>query len=340
MRYSALLTILVSLTLTSVDAQVKKVGLFGFGADDDQISADLFPASATGTFPTTATGTMDSSNDAPVSSRNDDDTIFRGGEPAEIDAVSYVIENGEKVEKKVESKKKSFFGFGKKAENEITNAIEPIPADSYQPANVIQVPAEVAEASASVETVVEETSEAVMEAVNTPPVVEEKKKSGGLFSFFGKKSEDIPETPAFAMDEEVVSVQETVAPANPYQAPAADVPASPVAAPVVADPVPQFAGMEPQAKPEKEGFSLPNPIAKMRGQKEEKTIDLTGAETIIQNGEIVEEAADIVESNRVEMDQGDRQPPRIVDGVKTYSSWDDVNARSVSAADKILNQIR
>ena len=338
MRYSALLTILVSLTLTSAGAQVKKGGLFGFGADDDQISADLFP--------TKPVSTTSPSNSAPAQpSRGADDTIFRGGEPAEVDAVSYVIENGERVEKKVESKKKSFFGFGKKPEKELDEAIAPVPAPSYQPANVIEVPAELAQAPVAVETAVEETSEAIREAVNTPPPVEEKKKSGGLFSFFGKKSEEIPDTPAFVMADEIVEVEEAVTAVSSAAAPTAPATSSPTAAPVAATPaaatpVPQFAGMEPQAKPEKDGFSLPNPLAKIRNQKEEKTIDLTGAETIIQNGEIVEAADDIVESNRVVMEGGDRQPPRIVDGVKTYSSWDDVNARSVSAADKILNQIR
>ncbi|MEM6916292.1 MAG: hypothetical protein AAF491_06955, partial [Verrucomicrobiota bacterium] len=97
---------------------------------------------------------------------------------------------------------------------------------------------------------------------------------------------------------------------------------------------------QPQSKPDREGFRLTNPLAKIRGNKPQKTIDLTGAETIIQNGEIVATADDIVESNRVSLDDGVREPPRVVDGVTTYSSWDDVNARSVSAADKILGQMR
>ena len=67
---------------------------------------------------------------------------------------------------------------------------------------------------------------------------------------------------------------------------------------------------------------------------------MTGAETIIANGEIVEPEEDIVETNIVSSGDGHREPPRIVNGVKTYSSWEDVEARSVSAADKILNSIR
>ena len=108
----------------------------------------------------------------------------------------------------------------------------------------------------------------------------------------------------------------------------------------MAEPTPDFASGSPEAKPEKDGFRLANPIAAIRNRKEDKPVDLTGAETIISNGQIVGEIEDIDESNRVETGEGVRQPPRDIDGVTTYSSWDDVNARSVSAADKILNQIR
>lgn len=330
MRYSVFLTLLVSFTFTSADAQVKKGGLFGFGSDDEQLSSDLFPT-------TGATG--------------GGEEIFRTGEPSQIDEVSYVIENGEKIEQKVDSKRKGLFGFGKKAEKEVDetiDAIAPIPAPSYPDSTAapVMTAAPVAPAPPTiVETTVAETSEAVMEAVNEP-AEEVKKKSGGLFNFFGKKDE-IPDAPTFAtpdgeaMVEEVVTTVAAPTPANPYEAPSDPAPTTTTVTPVAADPVPQFASAEPQAKPEKEGFSLPNPISKIRNSKEEKTIDLTGAETIIQNGEIVAEAEDIVDSNKVEtMSSGERQPPRIVNGVKTYSSWDDVDARAVSAADKILNQIR
>lgn len=325
MRYSVFLTLLVSFFLTSADAQVKRGGgLFGFGGnDEDQISSDLFPAPATSETP-----------------------IFRGGEPEPIDEVSYVIENGEKIEKEVDSKRKGFLSFGKKADkaaDDVIEAVPVIPAPSYpDPTSATIATPSPPAAPAIVETTVAETSTAVMEAVNEP-VEEAKKKSGGLFSFFGKKDDEIPDAPTMletGAEEIVTEVTTTVAEANPYQAPApattTAAPTTTTVTPVAADPVPQFAGMEE----EKEGFSLPNPLAKMRNQKEEKTIDLTGAETIIQNGEIVGETEDIVESNKVQTTSGERQPPRIVNGVKTYSSWDDVDARSVSAADKILNQMR
>jgi hypothetical protein len=37
---------------------------------------------------------------------------------------------------------------------------------------------------------------------------------------------------------------------------------------------------------------------------------------------------------------GPRQAPQVVNGVKTYTSWDDVNANSSSAADRIIGRMR
>ncbi|MEM1443442.1 MAG: hypothetical protein AAGF67_13935 [Verrucomicrobiota bacterium] len=346
MRITALLTLAIFFAFSPAEAQVKRGGLFGFGSENDQISSDLFPNSGSSTESASAPTTSS------MPDRNGDDGIFRGGSPSDVDAVSYVIENGERVAQAVPPKKKGFFSFGKKTEE--AEPIEPVPSSDYVPANVIQVDSEPIERAAAPEIAaveevaeeIDETTEAVMEAVNEP-IVEEKKKSGGIFGFFGKKDE-IPDAPAFAMEDEVVTVAEPTraepapapAPANPYEAPAPSNDSAP--APVTAEPTPTFATTtpQPQAEPEKEGFRLTNPIAKLRSKKPEKTIDLTGAETIIQNGEIVAESTDIVDSNRVTMDDGVREPPRIVDGVTTYSSWDDVEARSDSAADKILNQIR
>lgn len=110
--------------------------------------------------------------------------------------------------------------------------------------------------------------------------------------------------------------------------------------------VPEFAGSESsRPKKKKKGFSLPNPIEAIPNpvevfKSDSKPVDMEGAETIIENGEIVGEEEDIVESNIVSTsDDTEREPPREVDGVKTYKSWDDVEARSVSSADKILNRL-
>lgn len=86
---------------------------------------------------------------------------------------------------------------------------------------------------------------------------------------------------------------------------------------------------------------LLTPIAKIRPPRKEKEIDLTGAETIIADGEIVvKDSPSMLASAPEGSTSGPRQAPQVVNGVKTYSSWDDVNASSSSAADKIISRIR
>jgi hypothetical protein len=83
-----------------------------------------------------------------------------------------------------------------------------------------------------------------------------------------------------------------------------------------------------------------SPIAKIRPRKE---LDLTGAETIIANGEIVKETSNSLTTAAAPPEvpaSGPRQAPQIVNGVKTYTSWNDVNARSSSAADRIIDGMR
>lgn len=83
-----------------------------------------------------------------------------------------------------------------------------------------------------------------------------------------------------------------------------------------------------------------NPIKKDLIPIPHKEVDMTGAETIIQNGEIVDGDSEEFVMETESANTGSHEPPKIVNGVKTYSSWDDVDARSLSPADKILNQIR
>jgi hypothetical protein len=93
---------------------------------------------------------------------------------------------------------------------------------------------------------------------------------------------------------------------------------------------------EKKEKPDRDGGLL-NPIAKIRPPRKE--IDLTGAETIIQDGVIVGGTDPL--SAAVQTDTtAPRQAPQVVNGVKTYSSWNDVDARSASAAEKIISRIR
>jgi len=87
--------------------------------------------------------------------------------------------------------------------------------------------------------------------------------------------------------------------------------------------------------------SIPNPISAIRPSRPARDVDLSNAETIIQDGEIVQEGRGTPGANDVTApSSASREAPRTVDGVTTYSSWDDVGGRSVSAADRILNQLR
>lgn len=92
-----------------------------------------------------------------------------------------------------------------------------------------------------------------------------------------------------------------------------------------------------EKRSDREGGLL-NPIAKITPPKKE--IDLSSAETIIQDGEIVGDSGSNFQTSVPPSPSGPRQAPQVVDGVKTYSSWDDITARPSSVADRLINQIR
>ena len=308
------------------------------------------------------------------------ENIFRSIVPQKVESASYVIKNGQKVEQETEKKKTKLFGFGKKdkpnktAETNVVKTIPTQPAPVYPDQNG---PAPTTDYTPSAPVVVEEaiadTNETRADTADIPSEAlasieaEPKKKKSKMFGFFSRKNNKIPDpaptfrtpvvadTPA-ADATPVVTAPEVVD--SPVPAPSLTPPApQPVATestPATAAPLPNFAGVNTPKK-EKSGFAIPNPmkslkmptikvpanpIKAIRPPTKEKTVDLTGAETIIANGEIIEGQGDIVETNRVSTQTGPRQAPQVINGVTTYSSWDDVGGRSVSAADKILSQIR
>lgn len=364
-------TLLLTLAIVPADAQVERGGgIFGFGRNKEQISAGLFPDARTAPMNASYTAPSEAQQQAApkpaAMPAPNGENIFRGGSPQQVDSVSYVIEDGQKVEKGAAKKKAGFFSFGKKDKSNAaadTNVIEPIPS---QPAPVYpdqNQPAPTSDYTPTAPVVVEEAiadtrsdvSDIPSEAIAGMEQETDKKKSK-MFGFFGRKSKAEPAD--VAQDTPEMSAPAVTAAPEPAPAPAPQVveaPAPVEAEPASTEPLPSFAGVDPPQK-EKSGFNIPNPmknlkvpsikappnpIKAIRPPKKEKTIDLTGAETIIANGEIVEGQGDIVESNMVEtQSSGPRQAPRVVNGVTTYSSWDDVGGRSVSAADKILSQIR
>lgn len=388
------LVLVILLFPVGADAQVKRNGgIFGFGKKSEQLSSGLFPdnnQSSQTVLTSTPVTAPAPANTAPAApSPADGDNIFRNGSPQEVDAVSYTIQNGQKVEQDVSTKAKPrLFGFGKKEKNKpaMEDVIEPVPAPSYpDPAEAAEGP--VFSSPPEAAPVIVERTEAPPAPVATPAegeetaapiesvpiaVEDEKSKRGRFIPFFGRKKDkdapmvNEPTAPIPPAPGEIAEVTPApaVTPEPSFEAtsppPVAASTQTPDPAPVASsgspepvfpegseggDPIPSipsFAG-SPQpdnAQKKRDGFKLGDPISKLRPEKSGKPIDMTGAETIIANGEIVEPEEDIVETNIVSSGDGHREPPRIVNGVKTYSSWEDVEARSVSAADKILNSIR
>lgn len=320
-----ILTFLVA--VPDSDAQVKKRnGLFGFGRDEEQISAGLFPTEA----PPQST--------APVyqSPERTDDGIFRGGQPSDVEAVSYVIEGGQKVEKEV-PEKRNFFAFGRRGEERKPEAalLTPVPEPNYTQPTESSEPLATPVADPITEPRL--MQEIPDEAIAQP--VEEEKKSGGFFSFFSRKKDKDPEpmeeAPVVANPVPVVAEPAPVAEPTPV----AETP-EPEAKPTMVEvpSVPEFADNGKPEKEKKERDGILPPLPKIKVPK--KPTNYENVETIIEDGEIVEESDSIADAAIVTSGPDGDEPPKIVDGVKTYSSWDDVSESSSSAADKILQKIR
>lgn len=384
----------LALPAMAADPPVKRGGgFFGFGAPPaEQISAGLFPEQdgSSANLSSSATRT----DRKPAS----DEGIFRTGEPQRVAPVSYVIENGRRVERPVTAetaapapsatapaatekpvlamqplssestspvlaatnssseKKRGFLGFGKKGdsadENPVVSPIPPVPAAAPMMAATpvaspppVAKPTPRAEAPATVD-----TPAASNVKVDTPEfagVKAEKEKSSWI-PFLGRKkheSEEVqpPVAAAPMVDEPVAAAPVAAVPAAapaPTTTPAAAKPTNEVATYEIRRDESKPAPEKKEAKDDREGGIL-TPITKIKVPRKE--IDLTGAETIIANGEIVKESGTAtapVAPAAPSTASGPRQAPQVVNGVKTYSSWDDVNARTASAADRIIGQMR
>lgn len=392
-------TLLLALGLPAFAADTpskRGLGFFGFGSPPtDQISGELFPQ---GESP------------APAAAAPSSDGIFRGGQPQKVEPVSYVIENGRRVERPVpaslkkpeapqtpqaplqplstpakpivaapaptaapvaapvetaaptEKKRGSWFGFGKRddsesGENPVLTPVpaaapllgatpvtpEPKPASKPKPAPAV-IPAKPVE---PIQPSPVATPTLSNETPNFANVKEEKGEKFGWIPFIGrKKDEEAPAPVAAPMPAATPVATETVAstptakPAAPEAAPAAK-PGEKPAAPQVATYEIRRDESKPMEEEKKEKSDrdggILTPITKIRPPKKE--IDLTGAETIIDNGQIVNEQDTLAAAVQTDS-TAPRQAPQVVNGVKTYSSWNDVDARSSSAADKIISRIR
>ncbi len=329
-------------------------GFFGFGSSkpkEEQISGGLFPSN-TSTIPASPVSSYPSNDTA------EGESIFREGEPQKVEPVSYVIENGQKVEVSAEAaaetKKKSslsLFSFGKGNEEkpEAGEALSPVPV---QAAPVAATP--LPPASPTLNTPPAPVASPVPAPVASPVAPAEAKESRfGWIPFLSKKKE---ENPTF------VNTPPPVVPVSPSVATPVPAPSNPPA--VAAETTTGDSEAKPETpegtvasfevpradssatdfkKEEKSGESeggLLSPITKILPAKKEKVIDLSSAETIIQDGEIVAGSDTTFEAAPSTPESDEKRPPQVVNGVKTYSSWGDVEGRSTSAADRILSKMR
>jgi len=399
MKRFLLLAIVFSVTSIHAAAPPTKRGggLFSFGAQKSaQISAGLFPERGS---EAAATYNVVTSSSAPAGGGSD---IFRMGQPKPVDAVSYVIQNGRKVDRPIameapvaatpaaetaappvieapaetsgvelasgEGRKRGgLFAFGRRGDNaEENEVVTPIPAESgFAPpratpsaapaqAPLVAVPARpVAVPATPVSVPATPVAPAVVvETADTPNFAGVKKEKGEKsrwLPFLSRRKQDsAPEmaapAPAVIAAAEPVPVAVPMTPATTASAP----PAKPAAPNTVAASAPSATFEVPrdeskkeekkEVKPGSSGGGILSPIANIRVPRKE--IDLSSAETIIQNGEIVAGSETNFETVTDSGSSAPRQAPQIVNGVKTYSSWDDITARSSSAADKIIGSMR
>jgi len=390
-RFLLLATFFCATSADAADPPTKRTGgLFNFGSQKSaQISAGLFPdrghaAESTSTI-------VKPSANAPASSPGSGGSeIFRTGQPKPVDAVSYVIQNGRKIERPVEGaapltapatepasatqaielaqnngvelasgegrKKGGLFAFGRRGDSAEENAVvTPVPVEGGFAPPRATPPAVAAPSPAPARNLA--AAPPVTETAETPNFAGIEKEKGDRFGwipFMGRKKQEAapvmePSAPA------IVATAEPVASTPPRSnAPAPATPATPAtpAKPATAATTGTTALSSPfevprdeskkeekkEVKPGSSGSGILSPIANIRPPRKE--IDLTSAETIIQNGEIVAGSETSFETVPAPGTAEQRQAPQIVNGVKTYSSWDDIGARSSSAADKIISSMR
>jgi len=416
MKRFLLLAALLSVTsLNAADPPAKRGGgLFGFGAPkSEQISAGLFPER--GYAAETSNTIVTSSANAPTSGSGGSE-IFRSGQPQPVDAVSYVIQNGRKVERPIEAaapvaataapvaqavapaassgvelasdegrKRGGLFAFGRRGDSADENeVVTPVPTEggfappratpSAAPASSAAPAPAPALAPPAIPAAPATPAVPVTETAETPDFAGVEKEKGDKFGwipFMGRKKQDGAPVMEAAAPAVVATAEPLVAaPAPTGAAPAPAKPAVAAAKPAAAGTASSTAAAakpaaaaatstasttaptttfevprdeskkaeKKEVKPGSSGGGLLSPIANIRVPRKE--IDLTSAETIIQDGEIV--AGSETNFNTVPEPSStvQRQAPQVVNGVKTYTSWGDVNARSSSAADKIIGSMR
>ena len=332
-----LVGILFQVFITPGTAQVKSGGFLGFKKKGSQVSGGLFPDDVL--VPRDPSFESSSSPSSELTDDEPSNGIFREGETP-------VVQRDEK-------KGGFVFPFGKKRNQSNTadsNLIsEPVPPVLNSPSEAV--------------TVAEEISPQVMENTSPAPVVadtagdttaneapranpseepvfdsngDEEEDRGGVFSFFSWKdrkktssSNDADTDPLANANVETGEDGVVIIKADPDKLAGNN-----------NKPGSVLIGNEPTADDSSGG--LFSGLTKTK-ERRKKPVDYSNFETVMENGEFVEKdepdfsAATAPATAPVD---GEVRAPQVIDGVKTYSSWDQVGGRNVSAAEKILRNAR
>lgn len=241
----------------------------------------------------------------------------------EVSAEEQALQQATNISSEEDSKKKKggLFPFGKKADDTSGRpAISPTPVETTEPA---------------------ESGQTYTESVPQFEVKDDKKK-GVSFPFFKKDKDSTTEelqsiasNPIYNSPEMVVTEteNETVIRSNAGET------SEGTEETINNAPVPDFVGSTDAQKDEEGGIFSRMSMPKIPKKK----TDYVEVETVMKDGEFIKDDAETsfsADPTLPSPSNGESKAPEIINGVKVYSSWDDVEASSVSEADRIINNIR
>lgn len=331
--------------LPGYSQKVKKKGLFSFGKKEEGISSGLFPEKTASTEEEWVPG-------------KEGEKLFKDN-PGKTGSSKPQDEPGPVSSNAPANKKKSLFSFGKKSKVNQTGSapvISPVPEGT--PSTTPSRPQQ-----SSPNPSAPRQREVAAPVTSSPP----RKKSGNavsrLFSIFPGKKKSTEEENALKEIANQSQYQRLGEPegsdpqpsrkpgddgqgSTAAQAPVSEGRASATASAQAAadtpNPMEQQSLLETSETSKKEKrkpglFHLTIPSLPKIG-KSSKTPDYRSVETVMKDGAFVEGQENSFSSVPATSSPGSH-PPVVVDGVKTYSSWNDVEGSQTSAAEKIIRQL-
>ncbi len=340
-----LTAIFLHLGVATSEAQaVKSGGLFGFKKKGSQVSGDLFPDQSS--QPQAELISQEIETPRPVARLSEDGESF--SQDQAIEAEGIFREGAEPVVQRDKKKGGFVFPFGKKKKsgNDANLIPVPVPPTAPMPGQITANPVPVAAPVAPVARPTPPSAESVEQQITATPVeserkpsseepifegVEEEEKSGG-FSFFSwrDKKKNVNTARTLPADQSMQKTEDgaVIITADPSHLAAQQ-----------SNPGSLLIGNE---STENDRGGLFSGMTKPKVRRK-KNVDYSNFETVMENGEFVEDEDDgfsATSAPAAPVSNGESSGPRMINGVKTYSSWDEVGGRTTSAADKILRQVR